>query len=126
MRHSLHSHIVYLEETIRQLKGRRTSSRLTVDEVQDIELQLAMAEGALAHYRRAFELEIKVANPESPNEPAGPEGEGGSDAPGNSTGDQKKGGPSGKKRAGRSGRKVIRMPRTAVHRTEEIRKLGAA
>lgn len=103
-----------------------TSSRLTVDEIQDIELQMALAEGALEHYRRAYELEISVALPEPPTEPADPKGEGGSDGQGNSTGDQKKGGPAGKKRAGRSGRKVIRMPRSVMHRTEEIRKRGAA
>jgi len=66
MRHSLQSHIIYLEKTIKSLRNRLADLHLNQDEVLDLELQLAQAEGALAHYREAYALEIGVSNPEPP------------------------------------------------------------
>ena len=66
MRHSLQSHIVYLEKTIKSLRNRLTDLLLNHDEVRDLELQLAQAESALAHYREAYALEVGVSNPEPP------------------------------------------------------------
>ena len=66
MRRSLQSHIVYLEKTIKSLGNRLTDLLLNQDEVLDLELQLALAESALAHYREAYALEIGVSNPEPP------------------------------------------------------------
>ena len=66
MRHSLQSHIIYLEKTIKSLRDRLTDLHLNQDEVLDLELQLAQAESALAHYREAYALETGVSNPEPP------------------------------------------------------------
>lgn len=66
MRHSLRAHIVYLENTITSVQGRLTKAGLSVDEVQDLQLQLTLAESALGHYHKAYELEQSVAGPEPP------------------------------------------------------------
>lgn len=76
MRHSLHSHILYLEDTIQQLKDRLTLLRLSADERAGLELQLAMAERALARYREAYALEISVAGSEPPAAPGAKSGGG--------------------------------------------------
>lgn len=75
MRHSLQSHLVYLENAIQVLKNRLTLAGLTAAEAEDIELQLAQAEGALAHYREAYELEVRLSEP--PSSPAGNQENGG-------------------------------------------------
>lgn len=75
MRRSLRSHIVYLENTIQSLRDSFTKPGLSIDEVQDLELQLTLAESALAHYRAAYELESSVSGAE-PTDPMG-FGEGG-------------------------------------------------
>ncbi len=71
MRHSLQSHIVYLEKAVQDLRSRLSRPNLSIDELQDIELQLALAEGALSHYRHAFELEASIAGPTPPDQPSG-------------------------------------------------------
>jgi len=69
MRHSLHAHILYLENTIRSVQERLGKPRLTPDEIDDLELQLTLAESALEHYRQAYELELSVSGPEPPERP---------------------------------------------------------
>jgi hypothetical protein len=91
MRHSLRSHILFLENTIQDLRNRLTSSRLNVDEVQDIELQLTLAESALAHYRQAFALESSVAGSEPPSQPGESGNNGSAGGPAESKPDKDKG-----------------------------------
>lgn len=69
MRNSLHSHITYLENTIQELKNRLSSPHLGEDELLDLEMQLTMAESALAHYREAYALELTIAGSEPPGGP---------------------------------------------------------
>jgi hypothetical protein len=71
MRHTLRAHILYLETTIQTVRDRLTKPRLSLDEVQDLELQLSLAESALEHYRQAYELELSVIGPEPPERPDG-------------------------------------------------------
>lgn len=82
MRHSLQSHIAYLQKLIQNLTARLAEPGLAPEEVEDCELQLALSESALEHYRQAYELELTVSNPDPPAHPSGSEsGENG--APGN-------------------------------------------
>ena len=74
MLNPLRSHIIYLENTIQNLRNRQTSSDLAIEEVEDIELQLSLSESALDHYRRAYALELKISGSEPPNHPTGIEG----------------------------------------------------
>lgn len=69
MRHSLHSHILYLENKVQLLKDRLTNLRLTIEEGEDLEKQLALAELALARYREAYALELAVSCSEPPGRP---------------------------------------------------------
>lgn len=73
MLNPLLSHMKYLENTIQDLKRRLDSPGLTIEQVEDIELQLSLSEGALDHYRKAYELELKVAGSEPPTVPSGSE-----------------------------------------------------
>ena len=76
MRNSLHTHIIFLENTIQSLRNRLTRPGLTIEEVEDIELQLSTSESALDHYRQAYALEARVSGPEPPNRPTGSESAG--------------------------------------------------
>jgi len=58
---------MYLENTIRSIRDRLDKPPLSVDEVEDLELQLTLAESALEHYRQAYELELSVSGPEPPH-----------------------------------------------------------
>ncbi len=69
MRHTLRAHIVYLENTIQSVREHLTKPGLKVDEVEDFELQLTLAESALEHYHKAYELELSVSIPEPPHKP---------------------------------------------------------
>jgi len=69
MRHSLHSHIIYLENTIQDLRNRLTRAHLGVEEFEDLQLQLATAESAITHYRQAYALELSVSGSEPPDQP---------------------------------------------------------
>lgn len=66
MRHSLRAHMIYLENTITSVQNRLAKRGLSIDEVQDLQLQLTLAESALNHYHKAYELEQSVAGPEPP------------------------------------------------------------
>ncbi len=75
MRHSLHSHIIYLEKAIQDVRNRLAAPGLNLDEIQDLELQLTLANGALKHYREAYALELSVSVSEPPlNEPGSKSG----------------------------------------------------
>lgn len=74
MRHSLHSHIIHLENTIQRLTDRLTLPHLSQEEREGLEVQIAMAERALERYREAYELELRVADPEPPNRPGAESG----------------------------------------------------
>jgi hypothetical protein len=92
MRHSLQSHIIYLENTIQDARNQLTRPDLSLDELQDLEMQLALAESAVSYYRQAYALELNVAGAEPPNDSASSNKNGGNDRPGNSNGEKKKGG----------------------------------
>jgi hypothetical protein len=67
MRHSLHAHIVYLENLIQDVRNRLTRPALGPAEVEDLQLQLTLAESALDHYRRAYELELSASGSTPPD-----------------------------------------------------------
>jgi hypothetical protein len=123
MRHSLHSHIIYLENTIQDLKNRLTRVHLCIEEFEDLQLQLATAESALTHYRQAYELELSVAGSEPPSQPDGAKSDGGADRPEISK-PEKKNGLRGRKRARliRSQSRILRIPHhTALNGSRRTR-----
>jgi hypothetical protein len=69
MRHTLHSHIIYLEHMIQSLTDRLTASHLTTDDRESIGSQIYHAQRALEHYRKAYAHELTVFNPEAPGSP---------------------------------------------------------
>lgn len=89
MRHSLHAHIIYLENTIQGLKKRLTAPRLSRDELLDIEMQLTLAESALTHYREAYALELSLSGSEPSGDPGSKTG--GTNSPEESKRENKKG-----------------------------------
>lgn len=91
MRHSLHSHIVYLENWIQTLRDRLTTGRISADEIGEIGRQLTNCELALEHYREAYALELSSSGPEMPDGAAGEAG-GAAGGPGKSDAEKKKGG----------------------------------
>jgi hypothetical protein len=118
MRHSLHSHIIYLENSIQDVKNRLTRPNLTPDDTLDLQLQLSLAESALEHYRRAYELELTIADSEPPNNSAGGESNRGSESPANSKSTNKKEGlvaieARARKRVSRRGRKLAVSSRSS-------------
>lgn len=111
MRHTLHSHIIYLENTIQDLKNRLTSPRLTADEILDLQMQLTLAESALTHYREAYALELSVAGSEPSGEPGSETS--GSGNPEISKREKKKGGQAAAIEA-RARRRAARIRRTVT------------
>lgn len=91
MRYSLHSHLLYLENRIQLLSDRLTKPGLSSAEVAGLEQQIALAELALEHYRKAYALEVKVSRPEPSGSP-GNEPSGGIGAPGSSASKKKRDG----------------------------------
>lgn len=78
MRHTLHSHIIYLENMIQSLSDRLTGSRLTAEDREGVESQMYHAQLALEHYRKAYAYELSASSPEAPGSPGTkPEGENG-------------------------------------------------
>lgn len=67
MRHSLHSHIIYLENKLQALRDRLTRRNVSPEELRDLEQQISLAELALERYREAYLLELSVSNPEPPD-----------------------------------------------------------
>ena len=72
----LQAHIEFLENTILSLMNRLTRSGLSIEEIEDIELQLSLSESALKHYHQAYALELKIPGGGPPDNPAGTEGSG--------------------------------------------------
>lgn len=70
MRDSLHEHVVYLENSIQDVRNRLTHPDLTPEAVEDLQLQLTLAESALAHYRQAYALELSASGSEPPPQPS--------------------------------------------------------
>lgn len=122
MRHSLHSHILYLEKSIQDVENRLTQPNLSEEEQEDLQLQLTLAESALEHYRQAYTLELSLASPEPPGQPGGSDSNSDSSKPGESKPEKKDGlvaagAGSRKKRIGRAGRKPANAsaPRAPQH-----------
>ena len=69
MRHTLHSHIIYLENMIQSLRDRLTGSHLATEDREGLETQIYHAQVALAHYRKAYAHELSASNPEAPGSP---------------------------------------------------------
>jgi hypothetical protein len=92
MRHSLHAHIIYLENSIQDVKNRLTRPSLTPEEVEDLHLQLTLAESALEHYRQAYALELSFAGAEPPTSPEGCASQGGSEEARRAKGGKENGG----------------------------------
>ena len=61
MRRTLHDHIVYLEQTVQSFRDQLTRPTLTLSDREHIHTELKTAELALAHYRKAHELEERIA-----------------------------------------------------------------
>lgn len=118
MRHSLHSHIIYLENTIQDMRNRLTRRGLPVEEVEDLELQLSLAESALTYYRQGYALELAVTGAEPP--PASAEGE--PKASKASTKDSKP----ENNNAALPGRRRIQVPRHTRFQTNRVRQRSAA
>lgn len=110
MRHTLHSHIIYLENTIQDLKNRLTSPRLTADEILDLQMQLTLAESALTHYREAYALELSVSGSDPSGEPGSETS--GSGSPEISKREKKKGGQAAIE--ARAKRRAARLRRTVT------------
>ncbi|HZP04629.1 MAG TPA: hypothetical protein VFB43_07000 [Terracidiphilus sp.] len=60
MKRTLHDHIVYLEQTVQSLRDQLTRPTLTSTKLETVHTELKTAELALAHYRKAHELEQKI------------------------------------------------------------------
>ena len=122
MRHSLHSHIIYLENTIQEIRNRLTRAQLDVEEFEDLQLQLATAESALTHYRQAYLLELSVSGPEPPDQP-GAKDNGGAGRPGNLNTEKKKDGLRGRKKPHRPqpALRILRIPQHHGSTTQPAR-----
>jgi len=60
MQATVHSHIVFLEERIRQFQAQLEEPQRTTEERARTRSALHIAEMTLAHYRKACELEQQV------------------------------------------------------------------
>ncbi|MGB0063544.1 MAG: hypothetical protein WBP85_03790 [Terracidiphilus sp.] len=92
MRHSFRAHIVYLENTIQSVREHLTKRGLKVDEVEDLELQLTLAESALEHYHKAYALELTISSANPPHGPGADSSDAERDAK-SGKGEKKKEGP---------------------------------
>jgi hypothetical protein len=61
MQHTLHDHIIFLEQKIQTLKDQLTVSNRGPIEMEHISAEIQTAELALLYYRRAFELENRTS-----------------------------------------------------------------
>lgn len=60
MQRTLSEHISYLEEKIESLKKALDEPGQTASHQNEIEIDLGIAERALAHFRRAFDFEQRL------------------------------------------------------------------
>jgi len=58
----LHEHISYLERRVQTLKTALADADHSAAEKMDLRIDLDLAERALSHFRRAFELEQRLFN----------------------------------------------------------------
>ena len=71
MQHTLHEHIIRLEERIQELRNQLTVASRSRVELAPVQLELEAAELALAHYRAAYRLEqSSLSGPASSSTPA--------------------------------------------------------
>ena len=61
MERTLGEHITYLQNRVQSLQRQLTDSTLTEIERNRIQAEIQVAELALSHYRKAFELEREIA-----------------------------------------------------------------
>jgi len=116
MRHSLHSHVLYLESSIQGVRNRLNQPNLSPEELEDLNLQLTLAESALEHYRQAYALELSLSGSEPPNQPAGSGSDGGGERPEKSNPEKRNDGlvtigAGNSKRIGRARRKAANTSR---------------
>lgn len=62
MQSSLHSHLVYLQDTLLELTALLTQTH-SGDERADIQERIAIVNMAIDHYQRAHALESEIRNP---------------------------------------------------------------
>lgn len=60
MQRTLSEHISYLEEKIESLRKQLAATGQTASEQNGIEIDLGIAERALAHFQKAFDLEQRL------------------------------------------------------------------
>ena len=60
MQRTLSEHIAYLEQKIETLKQQLDDPRKTASEQNEVEIDLGIAERALAHFQRAFDFEQRL------------------------------------------------------------------
>jgi hypothetical protein len=60
MDRSLRTHVISLEQLVQELGDRVTEPQLQSHEIARIRHQIRVVELALAHYRKAYELEQRV------------------------------------------------------------------
>ena len=60
MQRTLSEHITYLEQKIAMFKKQLEEPGKTASEQNEIEIDLGIAERALAHFRRAFDFEERL------------------------------------------------------------------
>lgn len=109
MRHSLHSHIIYLENRIQSLRDSLTKSRVNREELEELERQISTAELALERYREAYALELSVDDPDSPDS-SDTETNGGRGERGGLSSDHKQGGACSITARARKGARVRMLP----------------
>lgn len=107
MRQSLRAHVLYLDNTIRELQRRLAAPDMPAGELEDLQLQLTLAQSAVEYYRRAYELELSVSGSEPPSISGGSGGGGGDEAAGNAS--------AGKKdKPSSTDRRAVRRRRTGI------------
>ncbi|MGC2637218.1 MAG: hypothetical protein WA294_08555 [Acidobacteriaceae bacterium] len=62
MQRTLHEHIVYLEQKIESLKKELEEPGKSPSQQNEIEIDLGIAERALAHFRKAFDFEQRLSH----------------------------------------------------------------
>lgn len=60
MQHPLYEHFLSVQHRMQALKDRLTESSVAADQRKRIESDIELAELALMHYRKAYELEQKI------------------------------------------------------------------
>lgn len=61
MQRTLREHIDYLEQKIETLKGHLAEPDRSFHDLEEIGIDLGIAERSLMHFRKAYELEMRVS-----------------------------------------------------------------